>query len=155
MSRSRLLLVALLALTAAGLAILLLLDRGGSAAVQRPDVLRDAAELNTVIDTVLARHGIPRSAVRTWRVKGKDGSPVRVERRVAVPPEFVSVNFTHDLSRAAEEFGARAVATERTKERTVTVHIRKDGIVLQSIALVTTPPPRNPPAPGGRGTRSR
>jgi hypothetical protein len=92
-----------------------------------------------VIDTVLARHGIPRSAVRIWRVQAPDRRLLRVERRIAVPPEFVSVRFTHDLSLAVAPFGARAVATERTRENTVTVHIRKDGVVLQSLALVTTP----------------
>jgi hypothetical protein len=139
MPRFRILLAVLLAITAGLLALLLFMDPGGGGTSSAAPALRDIAGLGEVIDTVLAHHGIGRSAVRLWKVQSPDHRLLRVERRVAVPPEFVSVRFTHDLSRAVEEFGARAVATERTRENTVTVHIRKDGVVLQSIALVTTP----------------
>jgi hypothetical protein len=95
------------------------------------------AALNEAVDTLLARYRIDRGWVKTWRVQTPDRKFLRVERRVFVPPDFISLNFNHDLSRAVQDFGATAVATERTKENIVTIHIKKDRTIIQSISLVT------------------
>ena len=96
----------------------------------------DLRSVNTVVDTVLARHGITQDQVRSWQVRTPDKKFLRTERRVMVPPDFISVKFNHDLNEALDGTGARVVATERTKENTVTVHIKSGATIIESITFV-------------------
>ncbi|MFN0159469.1 MAG: hypothetical protein ACKVRP_15515 [Bacteroidota bacterium] len=134
-SRTKLILAAALAVVAA---VLFLLDATLPASIdQRAEIVRgQLPDINTAVDTLLARHGIGRERVKTWQVQTPDKKFIRVERRVYVPPEFVSVKFNHDLNRMMRDFGALAVATERTKENTVTMHIKKDERIIESITFV-------------------
>ena len=92
--------------------------------------------INTVVDTLLARYQIDRRSVKSWYVQTQDKRNIRLERRVIVPPDFVSMKFNLDLNRMVSAYGARAVATERTRESTVTMHIIKDKMIVQSISFV-------------------
>jgi hypothetical protein len=106
-------------------------------AVERAHIVRgDLRSVNTVVDTVLARYGITPDEVRTWQVQTPDKKFLRTERRVMVPPDFISVKFNHDLNQALDGTGARVVATERTKEKTVTVHIKSGSTIIESITFV-------------------
>jgi hypothetical protein len=95
--------------------------------------------MQEAIDTLLAHHGVPRSSVRTWRVLSPDRKPLRVEQRIAVPPEFVSLVFNNELNSILAPFGAHVVGTERTRENTVTLHIVLGGYTVRSMAFVMTP----------------
>jgi hypothetical protein len=98
----------------------------------------EQAAFQEVVDTLLGRHGIPKSAVRTWRVLSVDKKPIRLEQRVAVPREFPSLVFNAELNQRLAPLGAHVVATERTREQTVTMHIVQGGMTVRSIAFVTT-----------------
>lgn len=97
----------------------------------------DAVE--AAVDTLLQRYDIQSKWVRSWQVLTPDGRFIRHERRVLVPPEFPTLSFNHDLHRAVSALGANAVATERTKQGIVTVHVRKGRTIVMSISLVTDP----------------
>ena len=101
----------------------------------------EQAAFQEAIDTLLIRHGIARSSVRTWRVLSIDKKPIRLEQRVAVPREFRSLVFNAELKERLGPLGAHVVATERTREQTVTVHIVHRGMTVRSIAFVTTAGP--------------
>lgn len=117
--------------------VLFLLVTSGSTPDRRAIIYKgDIHDITVVVDTILARYGIDRSAVKTRQVKSPDKKFLRVERRVEVPPEFVSVNFNRDLSEKLDAMGLRLVATERTKENTVTMHVKKDDTILQSITFM-------------------
>jgi hypothetical protein len=92
--------------------------------------------INSVVDTLLAHYQIDRHSVKSWYVQTPDKRFVRLERRVIVSPDFVSMKFNLDLNRMVSALGARAMATERTKESTVTMHIVKDKMIVQSITFV-------------------
>ena len=50
------------------------------------------------------------------------------------PKDFSSAEFNQALNRKVEPWGARVVGTERTRDRTVTLHvIREDATVLSVI----------------------
>jgi hypothetical protein len=105
--------------------------------VERARMVRgDLPSVNAVVDTVLARHGIGRDQVRSWQVQTPDRKFLRIERRVTVPPEFISVQFNHDLNEALNGTGARVVATERTRENTVTTHIKSGSTIIESVTFV-------------------
>jgi hypothetical protein len=93
--------------------------------------------IDAAIDTVLRRYGIPRERVTTWRLHATGTGFSRMERRVIVPPEFISLDFNLALSRELDQYNARVIATERTKESTVSIHIVVDGKTTQSVTFIT------------------
>ena len=92
--------------------------------------------INTTVDPLLNRYEIENRWVRSWNVLTRDRRFIRSERRVYVPPRFISLDFNHDLSRELARFDARVIATERTKESTVSMHIVVDGMIVESIMFV-------------------
>lgn len=95
------------------------------------------AKLAAAVDTLLTRYGIDRSVVKTWRPMAAGRPTGRVESRAPVGAGFLSLQFNHDLNIMLEELGARVIATERTKENSVTLHIVRGGTTVRSITLVT------------------
>ena len=101
-----------------------------------PKVHAAAREIDAVIDTLFARYKIQKMWVKAWRVQTPNKELLRLERRVFVPPEFLSLTFNFELNRLVAQYGARTVASERRDESTVTMHIIKDRVIIVSIALV-------------------
>ena len=106
-------------------------------AVLEKDELVDG--INNAVDSLFTQYEIDRRAVKSWYVQTPDKRNIRLERRVVVPPDFVSMNFNLDLNRMVSSYGARAMATERTKESTVMVHIIRDNMIVQSITFLMQP----------------
>jgi hypothetical protein len=102
---------------------------------------RQAAEarIGAALDSLLLRYDVPRGEIRTWRPSVAGKPAARLDSRVLVGPAFLSVNFNHDLNRRLAGTGAHVVATERSKDRTVTMHIVRGGATMRSIAFVTDP----------------
>ena len=95
--------------------------------------------INDAVDSLFTRYEIDRLTVKSWYVQTPDKKNIRLERRVIVPSDFLSMNFNLDLNRMVSAYGARAMATERTKESTVMVHIIKDKAIVQSITFLMQP----------------
>jgi hypothetical protein len=93
-------------------------------------------QIDVVIDTLFNRYQIDARGAKSWSVFARDKRFIRKERRVYVPPQFISLDFNHDLSRQLSDFNARVVATERTKESTIAMHIVSDGMVVETITFV-------------------
>jgi hypothetical protein len=128
---------------AACAAVLFLVDRLAPSAGDNksPVASLDSLEgrVHSVVDSLLASHQIRKEWVKTWQVRTPDKRFIRTERRVLVPPEFVSLDFNRDLNRSLSEYGVRTVATERTKGITVTMHIMRRGHVMESLVFVMKP----------------
>ena len=90
------------------------------------------------LDSLLAqegdrRHGRPNLA---RHVAGKPTG--RIEQRVTVGPGRSSASsFNHELGVRVAEFGARVVATEKTQEQVVTMHVVRGRTTIRSISFVT------------------
>ena len=93
-------------------------------------------QVNDVIDTLLDRYQVERKWVTSWNVFTRDRRFIREERRVYVPSRFVSLDFNHDLGRELATYGVRVIASERTKEMSVSMHVIHDGMVIESITFV-------------------
>ncbi len=106
---------------------------GSAGAADRRNVQQQVA---TAIDTLLGSHGIDPREARVWTAPGPGKTSGRVEERVIVPPSFVSLDFNHRLNLALAPLGAHVVATERTRENTVTMHIVSNGKTIRSLILV-------------------
>ena len=124
---------------AAAAATLLIIDRdpaggpGTRGGAVPADVSRRTGE---VVDSLFRRYGIERQTVRTWQVKVRGSDFSRIEQRITVQPEFVALNFNRDLSKEVAVFGAHVVATERTAENVVTLHVVAGGTTYRSLEFV-------------------
>jgi hypothetical protein len=94
--------------------------------------------VQSIVDTMLQRYGIPRSSVRTWNVLSLDRKPVRVAQQVEVSRDFPSLVFNDQLQRMLEGIEAHVFATERSKDNIVTMHIVRRGQTIRSIAFSLT-----------------
>lgn len=111
--------------------------RGGSPQIGHASqsVRRD---IDTVIDTLLSKYRIEKEWVKSWQVQNHEKGFLRSERRVLVPPDFISLSFNLDLNRMLSDYGARAIASERTKESIVTMHVVKEGTVLETLSFIVS-----------------
>lgn len=126
----------------AACSVVLLMANRVAEKVERKSVLRETEvrpllqEINHIIDTLLDRYRVNPKWVASWGVFSRDRRFIREERRVYVPPRFISLDFNHDLSRELAKYDARVVATERTKELSVSMHIILKGMIVESITFV-------------------
>ena len=97
------------------------------------------AGISSAVDSLFVRYQIDRRSVKSWYVQTPDKQNIRMERRVVVPADFITMNFNLDLNRMVEPYGARVIATERTKESTVMMHIIKNKFIVQSITFLIQP----------------
>lgn len=140
-SRRVSILFALLAAAAVGLGILYW--SGGSARSPYyglqdvPASTREAVE--DAVNALLAQHGVAPALVRTWRVSSPRRQEFRIEQRVRVSPDFVSIEFNRALGALLAPYDIKVSATERTRERTVTMHLVLQGAVIRTITFVMDP----------------
>jgi hypothetical protein len=99
-----------------------------------------AASIQAVVDTMLSRYEIDRSAVKTWRILSTEKKPVRLEQRIPVPREFPSLVFNYQLQQLLEPLDAHVVATERSRDNIVTMHIVRNGRTVRSMVFALSIP---------------
>ncbi len=134
-------LLALLAAAAVGLGILYW--SGGGTRVPYTGLQDVPASTREAVDnavtTLLAQQGVAPGTVRTWRVSSPRRQEFRIEQRVRVSPDFVSIEFNHALGAALAPYDIRVSATERTREHSVTMHLVLQGAVIRTITFVMDP----------------
>ena len=86
-----------------------------------------------VVDSLLHRFGVATDDVRTWGAKAAGEPTGRIEERIPVPPSFRSLEFNHALARRLAPLGMSVVATERSRENAVTMHIVREGVTMRSL----------------------
>jgi hypothetical protein len=102
-------------------------------------VSRTVSLLDSGVDSVLARFGIDPAAAAKRRA-GIPGERFSRTERVAVLPDSVApVSVNASLNSMARALGARAVASEDPRLRTVTVHIDLGGVVVHTVILKPSP----------------
>jgi len=88
------------------------------------------------VDSLLDRYNIQQAWRKSWIVTTPSKKFIRKERRITVPSRFVSLDFNHDLSRELSGVSARLIASERTKESTVSMHIMVDDMIVETLVFV-------------------
>ena len=124
-----------LALTAAGRIT------AGNSRAESPGARR-AAEgvIVRTVDSLFTLYGIDRAQIRTWKATAAGEPTGRIEEKIPVGAGFRSLEFNHALACGIAPFGAGVVATERSKENSVTMHIVCGGVTVRSLSFV----PDNP-----------
>src|SRR5690349_16993296 len=95
------------------------------------------SELDREVDGVLTKFKIDKAWVHKVAIPIPNSSLKRIERRIVIPPDIAPVQMNVSLNDMAKRYSARAVASENTKENTVTIHIEVDGYLVQTIVLKT------------------
>lgn len=92
-------------------------------------------EIERVVQRLFTQYRIGAASVRTRRLVMAGGGFSRIERRATVPTEFNTLSFNHDLSRALAKHGATVIATEKLEDKSVGMHIKKDGVIIETIVF--------------------
>ncbi len=93
------------------------------------------AEIRRGVEAICAEFRIPPASMKVRDVKDRTGLPVRTEYRLRLPKDFSSAEFNQALGRKVEPWGARVIGTERTHDRTVTLHVIRDEATIVSVIL--------------------
>jgi hypothetical protein len=119
-------------LTAAGLIT------GGESRPSETPAGRKAAEagIAAAIDSLCHLYAIDARLVRTWKASAAGEPTGRIEEKIPVDPGFRTLEFNHALAVRIAPFGAGVVATERSKENSVTMHVVRGGATIRSLWFV-------------------
>ena len=93
------------------------------------------AEIRRGLEAVCADFRVPPASWKVRDVKDRNGRRVRTEYRLRLPKDFSSAEFNHALGAKVEPWGAHVVGTERTHDRTVTLHVVRDEETIVSVIL--------------------
>jgi hypothetical protein len=93
------------------------------------------AEIRRGLEAVCAEFRVPPASLKVRDVKDRNGRQVRTEYRLRLPKDFSSAEFNHALNAKVEPWGAHVVGTERTHDRTVTLHVVRDEETILSVIL--------------------
>lgn len=98
-------------------------------------VVPGEAEIRRGLEAVCADFRVPPASWKVRDVKDRTGRRVRTEYRLRLPKDFSSAEFNHALGAKVEPWGAHVVGTERTHDRTVTLHVVRDEETIVSVIL--------------------
>jgi len=93
------------------------------------------ARISAILDSLYGRFGVDRSTIRSRAVKAGGVLTGRKEQRVLVARDFDAIQFNVALGRAHSGTGAHVVASEQSREATVTMHIVSSGTTIWSVSL--------------------
>jgi hypothetical protein len=95
-------------------------------------------EIDRQVDTVLTQFRIENNWCRKRDVVIPGTNLNRVERKVLIPPDIIPVQMNQAFNLMAQRYGGRAVGSENIKENTVTIHIKLEGYIIETIILKTS-----------------
>jgi len=135
--RLRLLVASGLAAVALVLTVAGLFGSTGSRQAE-PESARRGAEagIAAAIDSLCPVYGIDAGRIRSWKATAAGSPTGRIESRIPVPAGFRSLEFNHALASRIAPLGAGVVATERSKENSVTMHVVRGGVTIRSLSFV-------------------
>lgn len=134
--RRRLVTASVLALCAILLSAAGLITRGRGPS-ETPGARRSAeAGIAAAIDSLCPLYAIDAHLIRSWKATAAGEPTGRIEERIPVGPGFRSLEFNHALAARIAPFGAGVVATERSKENSVTMHVVRGGATIRSLWFV-------------------
>lgn len=92
--------------------------------------------IQAVVHQLLRQYRVDPKTMATRTHSAGNGNVVRIERRVKVAPDFNTLNFHVDLSRALAEHDATVTASEKSEDGSVAMHIKKDGMIVETLVFL-------------------
>jgi hypothetical protein len=134
----RFFIILVMAGTAVGLSVLNQSAASASSAQTHKDISITAREIDRQVDSVLIQFRIDKKWCRKRNVEIPGTNLNRVERKVLIPPEIIPVQMNQALNMMAQRYGGRAIGSENLRENSVTIHIKLEGYIIQTIILKTS-----------------
>ncbi|MBI5020327.1 MAG: hypothetical protein HZB59_02730 [Ignavibacteriales bacterium] len=101
--------------------------------------LKDRAfKIDAEVDSILIHAKIKPDAIKKKIINTTDPEIKRIERRINIQEDFSVIELNKSLNLMAQKYGGRAIGSENTKEKSVTIHIKLDRYIIESIILKTT-----------------
>ena len=101
------------------------------------DLSKMSTDIDREVDSLLIKSHIEK---QWWKKRQMTFSRyTRIERKVLVPSAFNILEMNRALNTMAHDFGGRAIGSENLKDNSVTVHIKLEKYILQSIIFKTNP----------------
>lgn len=97
------------------------------------DIGTIAAKLGAEIDSVLVKFNIDIKKVRKKAIPIPNTNLNRIERQVSISSEVDPLHINQALNLMAKKYNGRAIGSENLKENTVTVHIKLENYILETI----------------------
>ena len=95
-------------------------------------------EIDQQVDTVLVKFRIEKKWCRKKEVVIPGSNQFRIERKVMIPPDIIPVQINRALNLMAQRYGGRAIGSENLKENTVTIHLKLEDYIIETIILKTS-----------------
>jgi len=134
----RFFIILVMAGTAVGLSVLNQSAASAPSAQTHKDISITAREIDRQVDSVLIQFRIDKKWCRKRNVEIPGTNLNRVERKVLIPPEIIPVQMNQALNMMAQRYGGRAIGSENLRENSVTIHIKLEGYIIQTIILKTS-----------------
>lgn len=133
----RFLIISILAASAFGLR--LMVDEPPQTSEQiEQNFSRKIVEIDREVDSILVRFRIEKNWCRKKLIPITGTNLDRIEKRVLIPPEIMPILINRELNLMAQRYGGRAIGSENSKENSVTIHIKLEGYILETIILKTS-----------------
>lgn len=109
---------------------------GGKELEPESGVRPNLKAIGATLDTLYERFGIDRGALRTWMARAAGVETGRMEQRIPVGRSFDAIQFNLALARALSPTGVHVVASEHSRETSVTMHIVSRRMTIWSVSFV-------------------
>ncbi|MDI6765285.1 MAG: hypothetical protein QME52_00410 [Bacteroidota bacterium] len=99
------------------------------------DLSAIATEIDAEVDSILSQFHVELKKVRKRTFTIPNTNLNRIERRVTIPKDVDPLHINQALNLMAQKYDGRAIGSENLKENTVTIHIKLDGYILETLIL--------------------
>jgi len=96
-------------------------------------------QVDREIDTILARLKIQKEWIRKSEVAISGTTLTRTERKIMIPPDLLPVQVNLALSTMARKYNGRAIASENSRENSVSIHLEFRGMIMETVILKPDP----------------
>ena len=123
----------------AGLALGLISEKYRQPAEKiQSDISTTIKEIDREVDSVLTQFRIEKNWCKKKQFPVPGTNISRTEMRVLIPPDIIPVQVNHALNLMAKRYGGRAIGSENSKDNSVTIHIKLENCIIETIILKTS-----------------
>jgi hypothetical protein len=97
-----------------------------------------AFKIDAEVDSILSRSQIKPDAIKKKIINTTDPEIKRIERKINMQEDFPVLELNKSLNSMAQKYGGRAIGSENPKEKSVTIHIKLDKYIIETIILRST-----------------
>ncbi len=99
------------------------------------DLVSLSRTIDAEVDSILSQFQIASKNIRKRTFTIPTTNLNRVERRVTIPSDVDPLHINQAMNIMAKQYDGRAIGSENMKDNTVTIHIKLDGYILETIIL--------------------